>query len=383
MAFKSQRDSGYGFIDEGGKVVIAPNFNVVENFRNGRAIVKIIHKGIAPKYGLIDKRGKYIISPDYNDIYFVDKDRLAVGLTIDRKNLINGSSQYAIADTDGRFLTGFDYYSISFYEKGISSVSNFVQTFFIDKAGKKLTSLPTVEGFGKLQIMEDRIKGDIDGRVRYFDLAGQIIWKGKGIISLSNKFLIKEKKFNPKQNYLVYYPQIIGMVNSATQLKTNKALKRASTQIISQSNLGKGYRGDYSLLFHKKNLLVICFSGASYSNGDNPKAQWQSYVHLNLINGKTYTLGDLFDQEIMYVKVLSKIIKEKINKGKEKSSFWSHKYKGIHPNQTFCIGENALQIFFKPGEIGPYSLGAPSFTIGFKEIISSINREGEFWQGFN
>ncbi|MGL4596075.1 MAG: WG repeat-containing protein, partial [Bacteroidia bacterium] len=54
----------YGFLNEKGEKIIAAQFEVADDFENGRAIVQVQNK-----YGVIDELGKFIIEPKYDFIF--------------------------------------------------------------------------------------------------------------------------------------------------------------------------------------------------------------------------------------------------------------------------------------------------------------------------
>jgi hypothetical protein len=64
-----------GFIDKTGKLVIAPQFDVVENFENGMAVIAVDRK-----YGFIDKTGRLVIKPQFDKAYPFH-DGLAINIT--------------------------------------------------------------------------------------------------------------------------------------------------------------------------------------------------------------------------------------------------------------------------------------------------------------
>ncbi|MCY6371699.1 WG repeat-containing protein [Clostridium ganghwense] len=128
LAFKENIDGKYGFINEDGNVVIQPKYTSTQPFSGGRTVVNIA-EDYGNSYGVIDKKGDFIIKPKYNDIQLLGENRVAVGIPIDKKKPFRGS-KYAIADTDGMFLTNYIYYGISNYKDGLASAYDNKYTFF-------------------------------------------------------------------------------------------------------------------------------------------------------------------------------------------------------------------------------------------------------------
>ncbi len=174
LSFKEDIGGKYGFIDEKGKIVIKPpQFAFAQDFCEKRAVVNIMNN-----YGVINTEGNYVIEPKYNDIILLGENRLAIGIAMDKISKFIGS-KYAIADIDGNILTDFIYYGVSNYKNGIASVYDDKNTFFIDKEGNKIETLPIVEGTGTLTVEDELIKAYVDYKVSYFDKEGILIWGGK------------------------------------------------------------------------------------------------------------------------------------------------------------------------------------------------------------
>ena len=94
LSFKENEKDKFGYIDEIGNVVIAPQFTSAEPFKSERAIVNTSDSYLN-KYGLIDKKGNFIVSPKYNNIELLGDNLVAVGIAINKKKPYIGS-KYAI-----------------------------------------------------------------------------------------------------------------------------------------------------------------------------------------------------------------------------------------------------------------------------------------------
>nr|WP_236871143.1 hypothetical protein [Brevibacillus laterosporus] len=55
-----------------------------------------------------------------------------------------------------------------------------------------------------------------------------MIYAQNTIIPLTKQYRVKEEKYQPNKDYLVYYPQIGGMANMVAQEQVNKRLKELS-----------------------------------------------------------------------------------------------------------------------------------------------------------
>lgn len=382
LAFKDNEGDKFGYIDELGNVVIAAQFTSAEAFKNQRAIVNTSDNYLN-RYGLIDKKGDFILNPKYNNIESLGENLVSVGIAINKKRPYIGS-RYAIADINGKFLTNFIYYGVSNYKNKLASAYDNSKSFFINKIGKRVMKLPSVTGTGTLSFEGDVIKADVDNRIVYLDKTGDIIWRQNGSVTLSDQYTIKEKKYKPNRNYLVYYPEIKGMKNSNAEDLVNERLKEKSEvkYIGSKEELDYSYIGQFSVEFFKNELLVIKLSAYNYAFGAAHGMPTEIYTHINLNSGKFYKLKDLFKQNSNYVEVISDIIRNQIENMGPDSGIWIDQYKGIKEEQPFYISENVLNIYFTPYEIAPYAYGFPTFKIPYMEIVDIINTEGDFWNSF-
>lgn len=382
LAFKE--NDKYGYIDETGKVVIPPRFYEADSFKEGLAVVNLSGDYSKNSYGLIDKKGKFIIQPEYNDIQALGEGFFAVGIPIDKEYLPKGSI-YAIANKTGKLLTDFIYYGVSQYHRGYASAYDKNTTFFIDGTGKKVPTLPVVEGNGTLKMEGDLIKKEVGNRTAYFDKSGKVIYKPDTEVQLSGALRVREAKFNPNRNYLVYYPQIAGMKEELRQLEINEKLERMAIDksVTGDEELDYNYQGDYIVAFFKKNLLGLRFTGYNYPFGAAHGMPAKTYAYVDVTDGKFYQLKDLFKQDSHYLEKLSGIVRKQIESQGEETAIWLDSYEGIKEDQPFVITEDALTLYFTPYEIAPYAAGFPEFTIPYKDIMDIINTKGSFWKAFN
>lgn len=383
LPFREKNESKYGFINENGNIVIAPQYTGAQSFKEERAVINV-GEDFTNQYGLIDKTGKIIIKPIYNDILQIGEKRIAVGESIDKDKSYMGS-KYAIADTNGNFLIGFIYSQVSEYKDGLASVYDDKNTFFIDTSGKPAPNLPIVEGNGSMSIEGDIVKVNVDLRTLYLNKNGTLVYKQNTTIPLNDKYSVIEEKYKPNKDYLVYYPRIEGMENNQVQSNVNEKLKEMSQvkEISEDTQLDYSYTGDFSIEFFKKNLLIIELNGYEFPFGAAHGMPSLIYPSIDLVSGRFYELKDLFKKDSDYIKVLSDIIENQIKTREEYSYVWIEDYKGINENQGFYLDKDALYIYFTPYEIAPYAAGFPTFKILFNEISSIIDIEGEFWKSFN
>lgn len=383
-AFQPTQDGKWGYVDENGKVAIEPNFGEAFEFKDGLAQVNSSLDLSIRKYGIIDKKGHYILKPEYNDVKILGEGMLAAGKAIDSTQPFIGSI-YALADERGKLLTTFKFYNIGDFVNGVTYADNGKSTFFINKTGKRDTSLPSVEGIGTMRLMNNIISADIDNQLYYLDRDGKVIYRPSDSITLKTGVEVSKIKYRSNRNYLVYYPKVGKLADKSVEESINQKLKEMSvtTGITPEMNLDYTYDGGFNIEFYKKNLLEFELWGYNYPFGAAHGMPSEVYAKVDIKTGAFYELTDLFKKNSDYVKELSAIVKKQIDEHGEEMGVWPDSYKGIAPDQPFYVNATSLMLYFQPYEIAPYSSGFPTFTIPFREIKDIIDTKGAFWKSFN
>jgi hypothetical protein len=383
LAFQKTMDGKYGYIDEQGEIVIEPQFSEAQAFSQGRAVVTM-SEDFNGDYGLIDRKGQFMLKSHYQIILRLDEGRVAIGKAIVAGKPYYGAL-YAIADLDGHILTGFLFNGLTKFHEGVASAYNDKSTFFIDINGKRMDGLPNISGSGELHFDKTLIKSEVDFRLQYFTKKDELIWQQNHVIPLNDKFAVKENKYKPNKDYLVYFPQITGMQSDVLQTKVNKSLKDFSAVkfVPSEKQLVSNYTGDFEVSYYQKNLLVIERTGYDYPFGAAHGMPIKKYVHIDLKTGEFFQLKDLFKPGSQYTKRISDIIEDQIKSNEKYSYIFPDRYKGIRKDQPFFITEGTLNIYFNPYEIAPYVAGFPSFTVPFEEIFDLIDQNGDYWRSFH
>jgi hypothetical protein len=383
LPFQKSPGGLFGFINEQGKIMIEPRFRWVQPFRGGSAIVTISDPN-HDLYGLIDKMGQYILKPNYHQILYLGEERLAIGKAVDPEKPYLGEI-FALGDTNGHILTGFIFNRIGLYENGGASAANDQFTFFIDKKGRRMNNLPIVNGNGGLHVDKTLIKGEIDFRLQYFKKNGELVWRQNTIVPLYEPYSVIEQKYKPNKDFLIYYPQINGMVDRKTQERINQLLKDLAgiKETPAHLQLESNYMGDFEVTFYRKELVVIEITGYNYPFGAAHGMPVKKYIHLDLKTGDIFSLKDLFKPGSPYIKVLSERIGNQIKNNPQYTYVFPGSYKGIQVDQPFFISEEGLNLYFVPYEIAPYAAGFPTFTIPLEELTDIINRNGSFWRAFH
>lgn len=161
----ASKASGVGFIDRNEKILIPLNYYNFFPFSENRA--KFLDEA-SKKYGVMDQQGKILLAPTYDLM-----DGLTNGMFIVGNFPIEGGNitKYGYLDSNGKIALPLQYLSASSFDKrGLALVSDSVGQFFIDRTGKRVepkTDLmviktePFNQGFAKQELM--------DGTVVYLD----------------------------------------------------------------------------------------------------------------------------------------------------------------------------------------------------------------------
>ncbi|CUN96697.1 WG repeat-containing protein [Clostridium disporicum] len=381
MMFSEKIDGPYGYIDIEGNEIITPRFTSTSEFVDGIAIVSVEENYNGP-YGVINKKGEYVLTPIFSEIRYLGENRLALGMPIGKPlgdDKFIAPSIFAIGDTNGNILTQFKYYAVGNYDKGVTYASNNISTFFIDKNGKVINTLPKVKGSGELMIKDDIIYANIDYSPYYLTRSGKLIYKPNDEIILDYVYSVIKEKYKPNFSFLIYIPQIKGIKNRKVEKKVNSKLKTlsyfkpfAEDQISHSVNendvLDYSYYGTFEVTFFKKNILILSLTGYYYPLGAAHGLSSKITPVINLDTGEFYSLEDLFNPNSDWKNRLDSIIQKMIDKEPQYEYVYKDGFKGIDEGQNFYIDDNNLYIYFQPYDIGPYAAGFIIFKIPFSLI---------------
>lgn len=383
LPFQRKAGDKYGYLREDGAVAIAPAYTGAQPFSEGRAVVNTA-EDYKNQFGLIDTDGRVLVQPGYNDIRQLGEQRLALGRAIDPAQPYIGS-RFAIADNDGRLLTDFRYGSVESFENGLASVSDRTQTYFIDRSGRPAPGYPRLEGNGTLTLNRGLVEAMVDLRLSYFRPDGQPVWRQNTVIPLSGSYRVRELKYKPNHDYLVYYPVVEGVRDAAAEARVNERLKQLSgvKYVPGGHQLDYSYTGDFNVTFFAGRLLELELDGYRFPFGAAHGMPSRSYAHIDLHSGAMYQLGDLFKPGSNYVAALSAIVGKQIKTDPQYDYVFPDSYKGIKPDQLFYVTQHALHLVFEPYEIAPYAAGFPTFTIPFAEVKDLLAVNGPFWKSFH
>ena len=151
---KAENSFTYGLITTTGQVVAQPTYREISAFSNGLALVMVykIHEfydEYVPHYGYIDAKGKEVVKPTLaKGVDF--SYGMAPVARFDSKD--DGQSEYALINTKGEQLLGFNWSSLDILDSKhllASSIKNPYEKIIIDTKGKQILALGD-NGFASL-----------------------------------------------------------------------------------------------------------------------------------------------------------------------------------------------------------------------------------------
>lgn len=412
-----------GYINTKGKVVIKPQFNFAGDFNTDHTALVIQsekyclinNKGkvlktyqLSKKYntysitkdgyiiitdkttylrGVVKLDGKVILKPIYGEVTYLGSGLFGVKKALpDYESYLVNIKPAALFNQEGKQITSYKYYDLSEFTGDYASATDSKYTYFIDKQGNKVTSLPVVEGIGNMTFLGDIIQGNIDYEMVYMKKDGTFIWKKDDITNLSSGITVSTIKMRPNKYVLVNYPKVDGINNAEVENTINKKLLTLFTKyrknLKEKDNL---FVDDSFTVKQMEDLLIINKTGYDYPVGAAHGTPLCNYYFINVKTGDFYELKDLFKNDSDYVSKLSKIILKRMNQDTKNGDavyFIDSKFK-INKNQYFYLSQDKLTIFFDSGAVTAYAAGFPKFEIPFKDIQSIINTEGSFWKAFH
>lgn len=127
---------------------------------------------------------------------------------------------------------------------------------------------------------------------------------------------------------------------------------------------------DFEVKKNSDNVLSIKVRYYKYSGGAHGYYEDTSY-NIDMRNGKSLVLSDLFKENLDYKKVIDNDIRNQIEKivKYDKEYEGVYQFNGIKSNNKFYMQDDNLVIYFDLYEIAPYAAGQPEFLIN----ISTIN----------
>lgn len=141
----------YGYINTGGNLVIAAQFDRADEFSEGLAKVRV-----KDKYGFIDNKGEIVINPEFDDALPFSEGLAAVSIGGRAFNLIAdrdpiGSRKCGFIDKKGHWIITPVFHEVKSFSEGLAAVQVDEKWGFINKSGKFIINpeFSSVENFSE------------------------------------------------------------------------------------------------------------------------------------------------------------------------------------------------------------------------------------------
>lgn len=384
-------ENRYGYLDRNGDIIVKPQFAIGSSFEDGYA--RVTNSDIESKnrlWGIIDEKGEYVIDPEYTNITYLGEDLFAVSKD---KFVSAGSSnltKHAIMTIKGELLTDYSYYNIGGaegkFKNGMISVYDGEKTYILDKEGNRIKDIPEVNGDADIKLDKNIVEVLVDNRLFYYNNKGELVWKEDNSFILDNGGLVEEKKYLSNNNIRIFYPEIKKLKDKNVQEKINEELynqfvTRAIEDIEDEKHSDIILKIVYNIN-EKNNILTIRKSSYNHSKDFTNGVSREDIYHINLEDGRFFSLGDLFKEDSNYIEKLNEILKGKMKNENDESlgKYNIDEFDTIRENQNFILGKEKLKIYFYPGEIVAADQGTISSTILYEEIEEIIDKESKLWQ---
>ena len=186
---RASNQTGEGFIDKTGKILVPLTFNRLFPFSNNLAVFEDKESGL---FGIINSAGTIIAKPVYTEIRNFQNGLASVTTSIYDNETAKSETKIGYIDTTGKEVIVPKYLGATdFSKEGFALVSDSTYKYFIDKLGNKMplkldpigkNISAFVNGFAKIETENDE--------VFRMDRFGRIL-KEEDILRLRNTFFRK------------------------------------------------------------------------------------------------------------------------------------------------------------------------------------------------
>lgn len=379
----------FGFEDKNGNPITDKKFSEAEPFLDGLAIVNASGDSSQPLYGIIDGNGNYALEPKYTGIRRMRNGSFAVGPGVTEGSYVSYSffevTTKALFSKDLANHTDWIFTSLDNLDKTFVCVTDGKRSYYLDADLNQAKDLPEFNGNGLMLADGDKLRGTLNGALTVADHSGNILMQDHSMRMLQNGIYTTTVTEYPDTYTTINYPVLNGMKDLNIQSKMNQIIRGTAISVW-QPVEDNGDPYSFPVLYVtssiriNKDLLQIDQGIDQYWMGAAHGGYYRDNRFINIQNGNTYTLADLFKSPDEAVQKLSEIITERMLEKPD-----DYYVDGVTPDQVkfFYLNGNGITVYFGEYEIAPYAAGLQEFDIPFSDISDLINYEGEFWKSFN
>jgi hypothetical protein len=183
------------------------------------------------------------------------------------------------------------------------------------------------------------------------------------IVDNVNTIKIATANYN-KGKINIYYPLITGLKDKKLENRVNSTLKSKAFAFTSSLDTTASYYADYKIKYNKNNILSIVFYQDIYHPGAAHNYNQINSITLNLSNGNTYTLKDLFITNKNYESDIENILNKQASERMSQEKLYLLSNEGIQVKKDqFYLTDQYVVMYYNPYEIAPFSEGIVEFNI--------------------
>lgn len=174
-----------------------------------------------------------------------------------------------------------------------------------------------------------------------------------------------------REGMTIYFPQIIGHWNIATQNKMNREISEMTELLIEaqyeEQDVTKFDEmiGTFEIKTNERNVLSMTFSNYAIAPFFAHGLTLMKSLTFDVNSGKTYSLQELFKQDSQFVDRISEHIKKQI---KRRNIPVFEPFTHISKEQDYYIADKSLVIYFPVYAITPGYFGFPMFPISVYDL---------------
>lgn len=211
-------------------------------------------------------------------------------------------------------------------------------------------------------------------------LSTSVVWANDDESKAKIKIRHKEITINSGE---VIVPKVEGIKNKELRKLINDNIIKEITALKNPSP-DSSLAGNFNVISNNQKLLVFRFAGSSFTKGTAHPNKIDKGFHLDLTNGKIYSLEDLFLPDVDINMEVKKICLANFDKYRgqelELTTDWTYKsfIDSWHgDNRSFILYPDYIRVYSIPNyATGPIA----GYNIPYSDLANFINTQGALWQ---
>ncbi|NLM04803.1 MAG: DUF3298 and DUF4163 domain-containing protein [Clostridiales bacterium] len=193
---------------------------------------------------------------------------------------------------------------------------------------------------------------------------------------IKNNDLILERKIKRHRVNLAY-PKIVGLSDNILKRKMNKIIEEEIYKFLIEEGYERDFEKkffvDYDIKLCTTDILSLAIYIQSYYDGTTNEIISLRGINMDLNDGKTYFLYDLFKDNNEYMLRINEFIKEEIEKNEIPIII---AFETIDKKQDYYLTKDNLVVFFQQCEHTSSTYGLLKFHIPYSLVKDIISKRG-------